>query len=74
MSEDCKVVLLDLPTTISGFVREVDGYKTVVLNSRMAYASQCDTYRHELEHIEHDDLHKDLPADQIEAAAHGGEK
>ena len=70
MSEDCRVVLLDLPTTISGFVREVDGYKTVVLNSRMDYASQRDTYRHELEHIEHGDLYSMDPADQIEGARH----
>ena len=70
MSEDYKVVLLDLPTTISGFVREVDGFATVVINARLDHATQCNTYKHELKHLKNDDMHSDLTADQIEQAAH----
>ena len=58
MSEDVRVILIDLPTTIRGFVYEDSTYcPVIVLNARMPYEIQQRTYRHELEHINHGDLH-----------------
>ena len=62
--------LADLPAAIKGFVRlnEDESY-TIILNSRLSYQSNADTYVHELEHIKHGDYDK-LSADNIEQKAH----
>ena len=50
--EYINVVLMDLPHSIRGFVtRNEDDTYTIVLNARMCYEMQFDTYVHELSHI-----------------------
>ena len=62
--------LLDLPTTIRGFVREtIEGY-TIVLNSRMSSETQRNTYQHELRHIMRGDLDSLDDIDRIEKEMH----
>ena len=64
------VRLLDLPTSIRGFVRETaEGY-TIVINSRMSSETQRKTYLHELEHIRRGDLDSLDDIDQIEKELH----
>ena len=64
------VKFLDLPTTIGGFVKETDDYYTIVLNSRMTFERNKETYKDETDHINNLDLDKNCTADQIEAEAH----
>lgn len=66
------VELMDLPTTVRGFVtKNVDDY-TIVINARMSQETRLKTYRHELEHINRGDLdsdnHEDI--DHIERMLH----
>ena len=67
---DSYVILKDLPTTISGYVREKDGFYTIVLNSRMARNRQLRAYRDEIDHIKTGALNQERPADQIEMESH----
>ncbi len=62
--------LADLPAAIKGFVRlnEDESY-TIILNSRLSYQSNADTYKHELEHIQHGD-YANFSADKTEQKAH----
>ena len=60
----------DLPTTIRGFTREnIDCY-VIVINARMSEEMRRKTYRHELKHIENDDLASDKDIGIIETLRH----
>lgn len=52
-----KVILLDLPCAVHGFVVS-DGFDfyTIVLNSRLSYEMQRQAYMHEVSHIENGDI------------------
>ena len=70
MNNDIRVIFQDLPTTISGFVREKDDFYTIVLNSRMTHERNQKTYKHEQHHIDNDDFNRDCSIEQIELEAH----
>ena len=53
MKEDKRTLLLDLPTTVHGFVIGKDD-PTVILNARLTHEMNVDTYEHELDHIDTD--------------------
>lgn len=63
-----------LPYTVGGFVKETcepDGdYYTIILNSRLSYERQCDTFAHEIEHIKNDDFHSERSVAEIENERH----
>lgn len=64
-------VLCDLPTTIGGFVvHNQDDSCTVVLNSKLTWEDNMESYIHELKHLEEGDLESLLPADVIEKFSH----
>lgn len=64
------VELIDLPTTIRGFVRQnLDGY-TIVINSRLSAETQHKTFIHEKQHIDQGDFESIAPVDQIELDRH----
>ena len=67
---DYKVIFEDLPTSIGGFVRETDGYFTIVLNSRLSYSDNVKSYYEELYHINNSDLDRGISADRIERESH----
>ena len=52
-----KAILMDLPTTVRGFVVGKDE-PTIVLNARLSHETNIETYKHELRHIERDDFEK----------------
>lgn len=64
-----KVIYENMPTSIGGFVKEKDGFYTVVLNARMTRERNAETLLHELRHIENGDFEKES-ADQVERVAH----
>ena len=60
------VVLYELPTTIKAFtVNNLDGYYTVIVNSRLSCEEQRKSCEHELKHINNRDFEKD-DADEVE--------
>lgn len=65
------VVLMDLPTTVRGFVRLKEDYPTIVLNSRLSYEAQRECYKHELWHLLNNDFEK-YDINSVEAEAHRG--
>lgn len=53
-----KVVLMDLPTSVRGFVfLGDDGEPVIVVNSRLTREANQKTYLHELKHIENGDMY-----------------
>lgn len=57
MSEKIPAVLVDLPTSVRGFVyHDNSGECRIVLNSRLTREANQETYDHEQLHIEHGDL------------------
>ena len=65
------MILTDLPPAISAFVKDTDGFYTIVINARLSAQKQRAAYREELRHIARKDFDSDMTADQIEREAHG---
>ena len=58
MKEDIRVRLMDLPTTIRGYCyHDDDGEEFVVLNSRLPWEANRETWIHELRHIRRGDMY-----------------
>ena len=72
MLDNAKVIYLDLPTTIGGFVKKTDDFYTIVLNSRLSYDRNRESYMDEIDHIVSDAMDQDIHADQIELQSHRG--
>lgn len=74
MRDDVYVYLRDdLPPHIHEMVApNADGTYTIIIDSTLSYASQCEAYNHALEHIErgHFDVDCTLSVQEIEAQAH----
>ena len=67
---DARVYLVPLPPRIRSFVCEKDNYITICINESLSPDARRRAYEHELYHLEHDDLHSDLPTGLIEIKAH----
>lgn len=71
MGEDCFVFLKNLPTTLKALVVEnEDDTYTIFLNSRLTYEQQCNSYKHEIDHIKKKDFEKDCNVSELEFDAH----
>jgi hypothetical protein len=58
MYDNRPAILVDLPTSIRGFVfHDDDGEPMIVLNARLSHEQNRMTYEHEKEHIRHDDMY-----------------
>ena len=64
------VLLMDLPPTIHSFIKETDGFYTIVINSRLSREMQEKCYLHELEHLDNGDF-EGGDVDEIERIRHG---
>ena len=57
-----------LTAKVKGFVCEdADGVYNIYVNKNCSHEQQQETIRHELQHIENNDLDSELTADEIEA-------
>ena len=66
-----RVVLHNMPTDVRSFlVADAEGGHTVVLNARLSWETNRETYLHELRHIAGDDLYTDDNADELEEKRH----
>lgn len=64
---DCTVRIIDLPVTVRGLVSEDEtGWPNVYINARLSREMQREALRHELDHIEHDDLRSTRPITEVE--------
>lgn len=70
IADDYNVIYQDLPTTIGGFVKETDGFYTIVLNPRMSYERNLESFGDEMDHINSRAFDSDQSADQIENKSH----
>ena len=66
--------LFDMPARVRGYIKETcepDGdYYTIVLNSRLSHEQNCETYLHELKHMEEDDFHSERSVQETEYLRH----
>ena len=69
-----RVILKDMPTTIGGCVKKTDDFYTIILNSRMTFERNRQSYLDEIDHIDSQDLDRECTADQIEMEAHRRKK
>lgn len=70
--DNCAVRLIDLPPSVGGFVTESpDGFQNIYINARHGLNAQRASCRHELTHIDNDDLHSADDIRTIEARADG---
>ena len=59
--------LIDLPTAVGGLVSEDEtGFRNIYINARWGHFAQLESLRHELEHIEDDDLHNEKTIKEAE--------
>lgn len=72
MPDDITVRVIDLPVGVGGYMSEApDGHVDVYINARHGRDQQMRSYRHELRHIENDDLHNDDDIVTVETRADG---
>lgn len=56
---DERVILMDLPTSVRGFVfLDENGEPVIVLNARLTREQNRRTWQHERKHIERGDMHE----------------
>lgn len=67
---DARVYVVPLPARIRSFVCEKDDCITICINEALSEDARLKAYRHELYHLEHDDLHSELPTGLLEIRAH----
>lgn len=57
MNDERPAVLVDLPTSIRGFVfHDDDGEPVIVVNARLTHEQNRKTYKHEKTHIQRGDM------------------
>ena len=70
IADDYNVVYQDLPTTVGGFVKETDGFYTIVLNPRLTFERNRKSFGDEMDHIDSRAFDSEQSADQIEMRSH----
>ncbi len=72
--DDVNVIYCDLPPTVKGMLVKTfdeDECYTVVLNSRLTYEQQRETYEHEVKHMRARDFDQiDRSVDELEYVRH----
>ena len=67
---DINTILYPLPMQVKGFAVLKDSVITIVINENLSPEARLEAYRHEIYHIEHDDLYSDKDINEIENEAH----
>jgi len=70
LTRDARVYVIAMPARIRSFVCERHGFTTICINECLSPEARRKALEHELWHLEHDDLHSDLPTDLLEIRAH----
>lgn len=69
--DNIRVIYIDMPTGMHGYVITKDDFHTIVLNSRDSAQQNRLSYYHELGHIQNGDYNKKTSVGIIEINAHG---
>ena len=55
-----RVEMVSLPISVPGLISfDEDGYPTILINDRLSYPAQQRAFKHEYDHLKHDDIHTD---------------
>ena len=69
--EMIQVFLIDMPATIRGMtIRNDDDSYTILINAGLSAQMQCDTYDHEMEHINNHDFDSIYDINMLEQLRH----
>ena len=70
--DNYNVIYENLPVSVNGFTMHdtQDDFFTVVLNAKLSFISNVETFIHELKHITNDDFVRFKNVGQIENKAH----
>jgi hypothetical protein len=64
-----RTILYPLPYGVKGYIKEnIDNEPVCILNSRLTYEANIDTYKHELRH--RDDLNDVVNVNELEVFRH----
>lgn len=69
---DVRVYVIPMPARIKSFLCLRNDFYTICINECLSPEARKKAYEHELWHLEHDDLHSDLPTGLLEIRAHAG--
>lgn len=68
LPDDCIVREVDLPPGVRGLVAMDDeGFLNIYVNARLSHEGRLDALRHEIDHIENDDLTNDQDIRAVES-------
>ena len=68
LPDNCIVRLMDLPCKVGALVSvDEEGISNIYLNSRLSRESQRENLRHEIEHIENDDVNNNMNIREVES-------
>lgn len=65
-----RVYVIPMPPRVKSFLCLRNDFYTICINECLSPEARQKAYEHELWHLEHDDLHSDLPTDLLEIRAH----
>lgn len=71
MTDNIRVIFVDLPCSIRGFTKKRLENYTIVLNSRLSKEANEKTLKHEVDHIKNGDLDREADIQELEYIAHG---
>lgn len=63
---DCYVTVCQMPPHIKGLVKEIVDDRVILINEDLSDEAKERTLRHELRHLQRNDLHREAPIEEIE--------
>lgn len=67
---DVRVYVIPMPPRVKSFLCLRNDFYTICINECLSPEARRKALKHELWHLEHDDLHSDLPTGLLEIRAH----
>ncbi len=70
--DNINIIYMNMPCKIKGYVayNTADDYYTIVLNSRLSFSQNQQTFEHEMKHIKNGDFFSDANINLIENYSH----
>ena len=63
---DCYVTVCRLPVHVRGLIKEVADARLILINEDLSDDAKIETLRHELRHLQRDDIRRVAPIEEIE--------
>ena len=68
--DNIRTILADLPYSVKAYTIYKDDFYTIVLNSKLSYEQNIESYNHELSHIGNKDFYNKINVGMIEIKSH----